>query len=74
VDNERLSIGEFARRARLTPKALRIYDNSAPLADSHDPHRYRRYRRGPEPGRHRAHLDDIAVTSTLRSDASTRPL
>ena len=30
-DDERLSIGEFARRTRLTPKALRIYDRNGLL-------------------------------------------
>jgi len=58
VDNEELlSIGEFARRARLTPKALRIYDQLGLLSPTvTDPATgYRRYRRGPEPGRHRAH-------------------
>ena len=48
VDNEELlSIGEFARRARLTPKALRIYDQLGLLSPTvTDPATgYRRYRR-----------------------------
>ncbi|HET9060281.1 MAG TPA: MerR family transcriptional regulator [Acidimicrobiales bacterium] len=45
-NNEMLSIGEFGRRARLTPKALRIYDQLGLLSPaSTDPVTgYRRYR------------------------------
>jgi DNA-binding transcriptional MerR regulator len=44
-DDELLSIGEFARRTRLTPKALRIYDRHGLLtpALTDDATGYRRY-------------------------------
>lgn len=47
-DDDLLSIGEFARRARLTPKALRIYDQLGLLSPAvTDPATgYRRYRPG----------------------------
>jgi DNA-binding transcriptional MerR regulator len=47
-DKEFLSIGEFARRARLTPKALRIYERLGLLSPAFtDPATgYRRYRPG----------------------------
>jgi len=47
-DDELLSIGEFARRARLTPKALRLYEQLGLLSPAvTDPATgYRRYRPG----------------------------
>lgn len=47
-DDELLSIGEFGRRARLTAKALRIYDQLGllPPAITDEATGYRRYRSG----------------------------
>ena len=47
-DAELLTIGAFAARARLSPKALRLHDRLGllPPARVDDPSGYRRYRAG----------------------------
>lgn len=60
VRDPHLTIGEFARRSMLSPKALRIYDRQGLLVPSHvDPaNRYRRYRE--------SQLADARLISRLR--------
>jgi DNA-binding transcriptional MerR regulator len=55
-----MTIGEFSRRSRLSPKALRLYDRTGLLVpDDVDPaNRYRRYRE--------SQLDDARLIADLR--------